>query len=269
MKIRGNGFLTAEGRAEAQRLWVQLQRSVELVEKTISLCQRGLEFHGIVGQASDVEKQKVIACVVLARMLEIGESIIVLAKGGFSVDVTASLRNFLDAYFIFGNVCKDPAFVPQYFNTDLKAREKLLNAADKHKATPFELVKKYATDDVRAEIKEQISSVGASKFDSYEYANNVGCSAIYDSIYRIASAATHSTPRSLAAYVVESSEGYIMELLRGPQLGDIPQRLHDLGSLLLTVRAAFDDLFGIDASDEIKQLREAFETMTIAKLGSD
>ncbi|MDP2784614.1 MAG: DUF5677 domain-containing protein [Sulfurimicrobium sp.] len=269
MKVRGNGFVSVEGRLEAQRLWSKLQQPVELVERTINLCHRGLESQAMVGQATDVEKQKVIACVVLARMLEISESIIVLAKGGFSVDVTASLRNFLEAYFIFGNVCKDPAFVPHYFNTDLKTREKLLNVSDMHKATPFELIKKYATDDVRAEIKEQISSVDASEFNSYEYANNVGCAAIYDSIYRITSAATHSTPRSLAAYVVESSEGYVMELLRGPQLGDIPQRLHDLGSFLLTVRAAFDDLFGIDVSDEIKQLREAFETMTIAKLGSD
>lgn len=263
MKILGSGFLSGAGQAEAQRLSMILKPLVDHVESAINLCHSGLSSVPRFGQVTGIEKQKAISCVMLARMLEISESMVVLSKGGFSVEVMASLRNFLEAYFIFGNVCKDPSFVPQYLNTDLKVREKLMNVADKHKEAPFEQLKNYATNDVRDELKAQITSVGASESNSYEYANNVRCAAIYDSIYRIASAATHSTPRSLAAYVTANEDGEIIELYRRPQLNDIPASLYIMGDLLLNVRSAFDELFDIDASDEITQLQNALDATEI------
>jgi len=267
MKINGNGFLSTEGQAEAQKLLERLRPYVNLVERAISLCHGGLECAEITDQVSDIKKQKLIACIVLARLLEISESMVMLAKGGFSVDVTASFRNFLEAYFIFGNVCKSPDFVPKFFNTDLKAREKLINVANKHKTELFELVNEYATDEVRVGLKEHIASSCASESNCWEYAANIECTEIYDSMYRIASAATHSTPRSLAAYVTEDGDGQIVELHRHPQLDSIPERMIDLGGFLLNVRIAFNELFGTNSSEEITELREAFSTVIIAENG--
>jgi hypothetical protein len=134
-----------------------------------------------------------------------------------------------------------------------------MNAAAKHKGPPFRSVNEYITEEVRSDLKAHIASVGAQKHKSYDYASRIGCASIYDSIYRIASAATHTTPRSLDVYVTEGSSGEIVALHRRPQLGEIPERLSDLGGYLLHVRAAFDDLFGTDASDDIKRLRVAFD----------
>lgn len=267
MKIIGNGFLSINGQAEAKQLVVGLQPQIDLVTKAVSLCQNGLESATINGQSTSVEKQKVIACVILARLLEISESMILLARNGFSVEVTASLRNFLEAYFIFGNVSKNPSFVPQYINSDLKAREKLINAVVKHKTVWFEPVNQYATAEVRTELKEQIKSVGAVESKCYEYAKAIGCVEIYDSIYRITSAATHSTPRSLELYVTEDNEGEVVAIHRHPQSGNIAESLLTLGELLLNVRKGFDELFKIDASNEIKALQEEFNAISTDDYG--
>lgn len=263
LKFVGTGFLSPEGLNEAQQLREQIAPLLDLVTRVIALCHRGLISVEIGGQSTDKEKQKVIACVMLARLLEISEATLLLARGGFSVEVTSGLRTFLDAYFIFGNVCQDPQFVPQYFNTDLTMREKLINVALKHNAAPFQLCKAYASQAVRDDLKAHIAAASATEFNSYEYARNVGCTAIYDSLFRLASAATHSTPRSLSDYITENEHGEIVELHRHPQLSDIPARLFDLGHFLLNVCSAFDELFDVEHAVEIQALRGEIETVVV------
>ena len=158
----------------------------------------------------------------MARLLEITEASVFLARGGFSVQVTSATREFLEAYFLLGNVCKDPAFVPQYFNTDLKARQKLINQATKHKGAPFALANQYATDEVKAHLKAQIDEVGAMELDVYNNAKNVEADGIYDSLYRITSAATHSTPRALDGYVTEV-DGLVLEVSVIPSWATSPR----------------------------------------------
>lgn len=262
MKVVGTGFLSVEGAAQAKQLAGRVAPVLELVDSAVALCHQGMVEVAIAGQETPQEKQRVIACVMLARLLEIAEATITLPRGGFCVQVVSATREFLEAYFLFGNICKDPEFVPQYFNTDLKARQKLINQASKHNGEPFVLVNQYVADDVKADLKAQIDDVGAAELDAYKNANNAGCAAIYDSLYRIASAATHSTPRTMAGYVTEVND-IVVAVRRGPQLGDIAQRVHDQGALLLNVRTAFEELFALPASSEVERLRKAIEEVEL------
>lgn len=259
MKLVGTGFNSVEGQAQAQQLQVQLRPLLEIVQQAVDLCHGGLASAKVDNQVTDVGQQKVIACVVLARLLEIGEAMVVLAKGGFSVETTSTFRTFLDAYFIFGAVCNDTSFLPRYFNSDLIARDKLMSASSRYSAAPFQLINRYASEEIRNQVKAQANEVSASKFDSYANATSAGCEALYDSQYRIASAATHSTPRSLDAYVIEDEIGTVVELHRHPQLGDVSRRLYDAGHFLLTARSGLDELLGNDASADIPRLRAALE----------
>ncbi|MFN4351661.1 MAG: DUF5677 domain-containing protein [Hylemonella sp.] len=264
MKITGTGFLSAKGTVAAESVTAGIAPVLALAEKAAALCHRGMTEISVNSQETPEEKQRVIACVMLARLLEITEATITLARGGFSVQVVSATREFLEAYFLFGNVCKDPAFVPEYFNTDLMTRQKIINQASKHKVTPFDMTNQYATAEVKAELKAQINEVRASELDTYKYASNVGCAALYDSLYRIASAATHSSPRSLGGYISEV-DGIVVEVKRGPQLGEIAQRLLDQGSLLLNVRGAFEELFGLPTSPDSEILRKAFEDVDLSE----
>jgi hypothetical protein len=249
MKVLGTGFLSKEGIDQAQQLQKDLAQVLRLTERAIELCHNCMAGVSVPKQVTPEEKQRVIACVVLARLLEISEAVVLLARGGFSVEVESNLRNFLEAFFIFGNVCKDPDFVPEYFSTDLAIRQKIINQAMKHTGAPFISTKEYATDEVRAQLKEDIAEVAATEMNTYQYAKNLGAAHIYD-----------SAPRSLSGYTTEAPTGEILEVRRHPQMGNIPAHVRDIGTFLLNVCEAFSDLFNLDAHEEITQLRAKFQS---------
>jgi len=263
MKIVGDGFLSVRGVAESERVKNEISLIVNLVENAIGLCDISLLKIDINAQDTDIEKQKIISSVVFARLLEISESIVLLANAGFSTEVTAGLRNFLEAYFIFGNLCSSSEFVKEYFNTDLKARQKIINAAAQGKSDIYEKVNQYATESVRGELKSEIEELKAVEANCYEYARRIGCADTYNALYRVASAATHSTPRSLEAYVTENKTGDVIEIRRTPQIGKIPDNLITVGLFLLNSCEGYNKLFGRDISAEANHLRSAFEAIDI------
>lgn len=259
MKIVGTGFLSGEGMAIASDIRQEVGALLEVVERAVALNHNGLQSVTVLDQQTDVGKQKVVACIVLARLLENSEALVLLAKAGFSVEVEATFRNFLDGMFVFGNVCREPAFLLEYFQSDLIARSKLINKALTYEDEVFQSVKEFATPEVQKDLKAKIDEVNAQGFNSYQYAEKIGCRLIYDGRYRVASAATHTTPRSLAGYVVENEQQEAIELRRGPQIGAIPNWLCDAAKFLLDVRQEFDKLFGLDASKQIAVLRDELE----------
>jgi hypothetical protein len=263
VKIVGDGFLSAHGISEARRISKEISPIVDLVQGAIRLCHISLLRIDVNAQETDVEKQKIISSVVLARLLEISESIVLLANGGFSTEVTAGLRNFLEAYFIFGNLCSNAEFVTEYFKTDLRARQKIINAAAPSKNEIYEKVNLYATENVRSELKSEIEELKATEANCYEYARRIECTETYNVFYRIASAATHSTPRSLEAYVIENEAGDVTEIRRMPQLSKIPDNLITVGLFLLNSCEGYNKLFGNDISVETNQLRIAFEAIDL------
>jgi hypothetical protein len=263
MRVIGTGFLSKEGIDQAQQLQKDLAQVLRLTERAIELCHNGMAGVSVPKQVTPEEKQRVIACVVLARLLEISEAVVLLARGGFSVEVESNLRNFLDAFFIFGNVCQDPEFIPEYFSTDLMNRQKLIEQAKKHKGAPFILTKEYATEEVRANLKKEIVEVKAVRMNTYDYAANVGAAHIYDSMYRIASSASHSAPRSLSGYTKEAPTGEILEVRRYPQIGSIPNHVHTVGAFLLNVYEAFGELFNLETKRELVVLRAEFDAAVL------
>jgi hypothetical protein len=264
MRVLGYGFLSAEGRATAAENSASFAGLLALLDEAVALCHQGIEAVDVSEQETEQGRQRIIACVVLVRLLEISEALGHLARGGFSVEVEACFRNFLEAFFIFGNVCKDAAFVTRYFNADLVARQTLANQAMKHSGQElFASIRDYATDEVRKALDAQVRSSGASRLDVFEFARGVDALHIYDSQYRVASAASHSSPRSLLGYLSSGDEHPISGVIRGPQVEGIPWRLCDAAQFLTNVRAAFDELFSTDASFDVERLRRSIESASL------
>jgi hypothetical protein len=82
-------------------------------------------------------------------------------------------------------------------------------------------------------------------------------------MYRIASATVHSTPRALTAYISEAPDGAILEIKRGPSLGDIPNRLYDLGCFLIKVYSGINEVLELEASQEIETLEASLEALVV------
>ena len=202
--------------ADVERLTAMKDVNRELVTtfaETISWAHELLRSLPIASQSTDGEKQKVIAAVMLARVIEIVESGFLLASRRACLETVTMFRVFLDAYFILANVCSDTAFLSTYFRSDEVERLKLMRAASNRETDIFRAVRDYASHELRSELDAKIKAEKIQAFNSFAYAENVECGSIYDSMYRISSAAVHSSPRSLENLVEVDDEGCITHIL--------------------------------------------------------
>lgn len=254
MKINGEGFLSCTGQKYAQQLATRNAGVLHSLESTIIKFRQfasSLEIHK---QDTETDRQKIIALVLAVRLLEITEAALLIVRNGMSNEANTMFRVFLDAYFIFANVCSDASFVANYFKSDEAARLKLLNSVEKHDSELFKKVNDYASATLKSELKRKVAEEQIQAFNSYAYANNVGCSEIYDSMYRHTSANLHTAPRSLEKYVEEDENGSIIEIKNYPVEGDIPKRGYDFSYFLIRSLSCLKEVFGCFNAKEIEEM---------------
>lgn len=202
-------------------------------------------------QETPEEKQRVIAAVALVRLLEVVQSVAILAAHGVREELHSMFRIFLDAYFVLGNCCASADFIPVYFRTDLPARLKLLNAVAKHQTDLFKLVNEYATAEAKGELGSKIKAEKIDAFNSYLFACNVDCDQIYDSIYRLVSASVHTTPRCLEHYVETDAEGNIIRVMHRPDPDTTDRVIFDISWFFIKALRVVIELFEIHRSHEL------------------
>lgn len=250
MKVSGDGFLTKDGRYKSTQIIQGHIRVFESFEEIIKRCRSFVLSADMKGQTTEKDRQKIIAIVLAVRLLEICEAALVILKNGLSNEADTLFRVFLDAYFIFANVCNNPKFIAEYIRSDEAACLKLMNAAKKHNSEFFKELNKYATPELKAQLKQKIAEENIKGFKSEEYAKSAGCSGIYDSLYRLMSAPLHTTPRSLEKYIEEDEHGNITKIKYYPVEDEIPERTYDFAYHLIKVIGGLKDVF--DASDELE-----------------
>jgi hypothetical protein len=254
VKIIGEGFLSGTGQKEAQRLITCHPGVFHSLESTIATFRFFASSLEVLEQECDADRQKIIALVLAVRLLEISEAALLIMKNGMSNEANTMFRVFLDAYFVFANVCNDASFVINYFKSDEAARFKMLNSVKKHDSELFKKVNDYASESLKSELKKRILEENIQAFNSYAYADNVGCSEIYDSMYRLTSASLHTMPRSLEKYVEEDESGIIVAINDFPLEGDIPQRCYDFSFFLIRSLSGLKDVFGCFNAEEIESM---------------
>lgn len=254
MKVSGEGFTSERGKQEADGILARHTLVLNELEKIIDTCRTFVMAANITGQDTDLDKQKIIALVLGVRLLEISEAALLVIKNGMSNEANTLFRVFLDAYFVVANVCNDPEFLIGYFKSDEATRLKLMNSANKHDSELFERINVYATEQLKTDLKNNISAEKIQTFNSYAYANSVGCSEIYDSMYRLTSSSVHTTPRSLHKYVEEDEHGNIIEIKYHPIEGNIPYRIYDYAHFLIKVLSGLKEIFGILDTKEIETM---------------
>jgi hypothetical protein len=252
VKIRGDGFLSNTGQECAKELGIRKSGELQALEIIISKFRDFASAQEVHKQETEEDRQKIIALVLAVRLLEITEAALLIMRSGMSNEANTMFRVFLDAYFIFANVCNDAFFVSNYFKSDEAARLKLLNSVEKHDSELFKKVNEYASATLKEELKNKIAEEQIHAFNSYAYADNIGCSEIYDSMYRITSATLHTAPRSLEKYVVEDGNGIIIEIKDFPHEGNIPNRSYDFSYFLIKSLSALQELFGYSNAEEIE-----------------
>ncbi len=250
MNVEGDGFLSNDGSEKSARIVARNSGVFSSFEETIRDCKSFVLSTSMKGQDSEKNRQQIIAIVVAIRLLEICEAALLILKNGMSNEADTLFRVFLDAYFVFANICKDPGFIVEYFKSDEAARLKLLNSVEKHNSELFKEINEYATHELKVQLKQKIKEEKIQDFKSYAYADKAGCAEMYDSLYRLMSAPLHTTPRSLEKYIEEDEHGNITKIKYYPVEDDIPQRAYDFSYHLIKVIGGLKDVFG--CSNEIE-----------------
>jgi len=132
VKIHGDGFLSEAGQEKARQIRVRNDRLFRALERSISEVRSFASSKDVCQQDTDRDRQKIIALVLAARVLEISEAALLVMKNGMSNEANTLFRVFLDAYFVFANVCSDPSFVSNYFKSDKTARLKKVKEDTHH-----------------------------------------------------------------------------------------------------------------------------------------
>lgn len=245
--IKGDGYVSADVLA---RLLSRPQINGQLAQvfaDTVQFASGLLGELPVGSQQSDEGKQKVMAIVMLARVLEISESTLILAAHGVRQELSTLFRVFLDAYFLLANICSDPGFLPTYFRTDEAERLKLMRAATKHDTELFRELTKYATVEVQSDLDLQIKEERIQAFNSFLYAKQVGCVEVYDSMYRLCSASVHSSPRALEKYIEIDDDGYITTVVHEGNNEAIHRVLYDMHCFFAKALLGVCELFGLEA----------------------
>lgn len=252
MKVIGDGFTSELGQAQAKKIFEHHHSIFNEIETIIQECTNFL----ISIDLDKKDNQKIISLILFIRLIEATESATLLAKNGLSQDVNSLFRIFLDAYFILANVCKDSNFISEYFSSDLPHRLKFMNAIEKQKNSEiFERANKYATTEIKSELKKKIEEKKIHEFNSYKYANNVDCLEIYDSMYRALSKSIHTTPRSLEQYTDEDKEGNIIHIKYHPTEHDIDRNLYNFGYFLIISLNNIQDIFECLNQEKINHMK--------------
>lgn len=111
-------------------------------------------------------------------------------------------------------------------------------------------------------LQKKIADENTQAFNSYKYAEKIDCEALYDSVYRITSAAVHTTPRAIEKYTDDDSVGNILSIKDYPLEGDIPWRVYDFASYLIRVLSGLKEVFGcLDEAEILDMVTRLNETM--------
>ena len=260
IQIRGDGFITGDLITRLSSRPGVNGGLIHVFAETLNFASALLSRVPVSKHETPEEKQKVIALLMLLRLVEIGESTFILAAHGVRQELHSMFRIFLDAYFLVANVCSDPGFVPVYFRTDEPIRLKLMRVASKHDNELFKILNEYATAEIKDELERKIKQERIEAFKSFVFAKRVGCDKIYDSMYRLASASIHSGPRCLEEYVDVDETGAIRVLIHSGDTETIHRVLYDTHCFLVKAVRGVCELFALTEEttlSEFDRMRES------------
>lgn len=169
------------------------------------------------------DKQQLMVALLFARLLELYQSVLVLAERGSISAARALLRVMCEATFYMRASQKDPAFIDAYVQDDRFRQAQLIEALT---AIPPEA--NAVAPEILEDLKRQAAQLRAQiKADKQSWLKAADTAALADLLdfYRLFfvpySNAVHSAARDLNSHVVENDQGSIASLRWGPDSANV------------------------------------------------
>jgi len=148
-------------------------------------------------------------------------------------------------------------------STHLHSVLKMINAARNNQDEfPTELFKIKSYNERKEEIDNMLTDQGNPKKINIEgMARKLGIIKLYNSYYRPVCASVHSTPPSLANYVITGKDGKIEKFSWGPRTERIIIHLYTAIDFMLRICKFLSAFFGMPTEKDISNFKERIDKL--------
>lgn len=203
-------------------------------------------------------------------MLEIYQAILIVIGRGMTSAGRVLFRTYLESYFYFAAIHKDPNFLEEYLNQFHVQRRSLVNRLRNSKSPGLEQIRKPLTDDLIAEIKQTIEQEKISKLSVEKAAEKAGLHDVYLTAYAILSGAVHTNVSDLESHLdYDEQENAIKGFKYGPS-DEETRRIICLATMTMSeVLDTISQTFGEDRTDMCAKMKDSFQRMLNDHMGKN
>ena len=197
--------------------------------------------------------------VLFARMLEIYQAILLVIGRGMISAGRVLFRTYLEAYFYFSAIHKDPLFLKEYLDQLQIQRRSIANRLRKSKSPDLEHLRKPLTDDLIAEINQTIRQEKIKDLTIKDVAERAGLLDVYLTAYAILSATVHTNAADLESHLdYNEQENRIKGFRYGPS-DEETKRIVGLASMTMAeALGTISQTFGEDQKEMCDKIKESF-----------
>jgi hypothetical protein len=200
--------------------------------------------------------------VLFARMLEMYQAILIVIGRGMTSAGRVLFRTYLEAFFYFTAIHKDPLFLEEYLNQFHVQRRSFVNRLRKSKSPGLEHLRKPLTDDLIAEINQTIKQEKIRGLTIKDAAERAGLHDVYLTAYQILSGAVHTNAADLESHLdYDEQENAIKGFKYGPS-DEETRRIVGLASMTLAeALGTISQTFGEDRTEMCAKMKDSFQLM--------
>lgn len=215
------------------------------------------------------DRQGIARALLLIRMLNHLESISRLCELGYETEAMILHRSMVEALLRVAGLTRSPDISDDYWGQYLLQRQGMYQDLKTFlcagiagvPVTPADVQLKL--DEVNTQISEWEKRQGRplKPISANKWAQLGNTEDLFYLRYRLGSLPVHHAPQDLARHVVEGEDGWIKNLLAGPENHDIESLLRDSADIAAMALSVTANGLGMELSDELAATAAAFRNM--------
>lgn len=199
------------------------------------------------------DDRAIIATCLFIRILNGFQAVVILAKYGLSIESNMILRNLFQTLCILKRVVENEEFHRKYVLADLVQRRRLFNVAREDPDPVFDELRNDAHEYIK-KLSNEIQELEVEEYSVEKLAELANWKSFYNTFYRLKSADTHTSPRSLEEYLAADGENNIRSIKWGPSDEGINQTLFTSIDFLRMALGLAIEFFDVEGLEKLQSL---------------
>lgn len=239
--------------------WIHQHR--ENMKSVLELAQQlNRESHAFIdGRTVTVsDSYKLTTVVLFVRLLELYQGVLLNVDRGMRAPTRIMFRAFLEGFFHFAAIHKDPAYLNDYLDQFECQRKKLVNRI-RHTTDP---ALEGLRQPIGPELVEEIGKIDVRQVNIEEVAQRGGCHNIYVTAYAMLSRAVHSSAADLEAHLeYDTKEQRVVGFRYGPTDEETLRTVCLAGMTMAEILKDVSNDFAEDRKERCDALRDSFQSL--------